>query len=295
MKTISVEALEPSLSDHTVIDVRLHDDFDSSHVPGAISNCIFEVAFAERLNEGASDKNASYVVYGAGEDSQESGMAAVRMESLGYGNVSVLENGLDGWISAGHPVEGSGAPRQLPSIPSGTLPLDLEACSVQWTGRNLLNRHFGNIQLKSGEIEVTDGAPTGGRIVIDMNSMTCSDLEGEMHDGLIGHLKSADFFETETYPEAMFEIQSSTLSDGATPGSQNLIIRGDLTLKGVTSPVEMGAFAGVTPEGKLAAQASFLMDRTQWKVIYGSGKFFRNLGMHLVNDLIDIELKVVTA
>jgi hypothetical protein len=29
--------------------------------------------------------------------------------------------------------------------------------------------------------------------------------------------------------------------------------------------------------------------------IYGSGKFFRNLGMHLVNDMIEIRLRVVTA
>jgi hypothetical protein len=28
-------------------------------------------------------------------------------------------------------------------------------------------------------------------------------------------------------------------------------------------------------------------------VIYGSGRFFRNLGMHLVNDLISVELKLV--
>ena len=62
----------------------------------------------------------------------------------------------------------------------------------------------------------------------------------------------------------------------------------------MTKPVQLGAVAGVTPEGKLAAQSSFLIDRTLWNVIYGSGKFFHRHGMHLVNDLIDVELKVVT-
>jgi len=57
---------------------------------------------------------------------------------------------------------------------------------------------------------------------------------------------------------------------------------------------EFGCVAGVTPDGKLAAQASFLIDRTVWNVIYGSGKFFSRLGGHLVNDLVDIEIKVVT-
>jgi hypothetical protein len=72
-----------------------------------------------------------------------------------------------------------------------------------------------------------------------------------------------------------------------------MIVRADLTMKGVTAPVDLGVVAGIAPDGSLAAQSSFLIDRTVWKVLYGSGKFFHRLGMHLVNDLVDIELKVV--
>ena len=54
------------------------------------------------------------------------------------------------------------------------------------------------------------------------------------------------------------------------------------------------AVVGVTPEGKLAAQASLAIDRTLWEVLYGSGKYFRNLGGHLVNDLIELQLRIVT-
>ena len=50
----------------------------------------------------------------------------------------------------------------------------------------------------------------------------------------------------------------------------------------------------MTPEGKFAAQASFAIDRTLWEVLYGSGKYFRNLGGHLVNDLIELQLRIVT-
>ena len=38
------------------------------------------------------------------------------------------------------------------------------------------------------------------------------------------------------------------------------------------------------------AQAAFDIDRTDWNISYGSGKLFEKLGMHLVNDRIDIEL-----
>jgi len=38
----------------------------------------------------------------------------------------------------------------------------------------------------------------------------------------------------------------------------------------------------------------FSFDRTRWKVLYGSGRFFHRLGMNLVNDLIQLEIKIVT-
>ena len=46
-------------------------------------------------------------------------------------------------------------------------------------------------------------------------------------------------------------------------------------------------------DGTLKAQAVFNLDRTLWNVHYGSGKLFERLGMHLVNDLISIEMFIV--
>ena len=43
----------------------------------------------------------------------------------------------------------------------------------------------------------------------------------------------------------------------------------------------------------LVAEANFDIDRTRWNIVYGSGKFFEKLGMHLVNDLVSIQLKIV--
>jgi hypothetical protein len=46
--------------------------------------------------------------------------------------------------------------------------------------------------------------------------------------------------------------------------------------------------------GELAAEAHFDIDRTRWNVIYGSGKFYEKLGMHLVHDVISLGLHIVT-
>lgn len=54
-----------------------------------------------------------------------------------------------------------------------------------------------------------------------------------------GHLKSADFFETDKYPELVFE------ANGLTPkGSDEYEAEGDLTLHGVTKKVKLNVEAG---------------------------------------------------
>jgi hypothetical protein len=73
----------------------------------------------------------------------------------------------------------------------------------------------------------------------------------------------------------------------------NIRLCTSLTLRGVTAPLVIDAACGVTADGKLAAQGAFALDRTHWKIIYGSGRFFHRIGKHLVNDLIEIDLKVV--
>lgn len=293
MKTISATELNENPGP-VVVDVRLSDDYEHSHIPGAISNCVFEVAFCNRFREATPDQGTACVLYGADAGSHEAKMAAEKLEQMDYSDVRIIEGGLVEWKEAGLPVEGEAPQPSDPAIPEGTLALDLSQSRIEWTGRNLLNKHIGTIGLRSGEIEVADGKLVGGFVVIDMNAMNCTDLEGEMRDGLIGHLKSHDFFHTSEFPEATFRILSSERIEKAKPGDQNLIVRAELEMKGKTAPVELGCIAGVTPDGNLGAQASFLIDRTAWNVIYGSGKFFHRLGQHLVNDLVDIEIKVVT-
>jgi len=78
------------------------------------------------------------------------------------------------------------------------------------------------------------------------------------------------------------------------PVKPDLEIMGDLTLKGISGPLTFCAAAGVTPDGKAAAQAVLSFDRTRWNVLYGSGRYFQGLGMHLVYDLVDLEIKIVT-
>ncbi len=278
-----------------ILDVRLPEDFDCGRLPGAKSNGVFEIAFEDRLTALAPDRSVPVCVYGAGRESRESGMAAEKLRRAGYAGVWDLRDGIEGWRAAGHAVVGGTAPPAA-SAPQwhGTREIDLVESRVEWIGRNLLNKHGGSIGLKSGRLEFDHGCLVSGEFVFDMNAIACADLDGiPLHDVLVGHLRGHDFFDTVLYPEARFEIAKARPAPAAAPGAPNLGIRGALTLKGVTHPIEFVAASGVTAEGRLAAQATLAFDRTLWNVIYGSGKFFRNLGGHLVNDLIDLQIRIV--
>ncbi len=290
--TGELKALLESPTPPTLLDVRLSDDYDIAHLPGAISNCVYEVAFHSRLGEDL-DRAAPICVYGESANSFESRVAAKKLERAGFAQVLEFRDGLAGWKEAGLGIERDDRSICPPPLPHGPLEIDPGESRIEWVGRNLVNKHWGTIGLKSGSMEFCQGELAGGEFVLDLTDLQCTDLAGtELHDGLIGHLKSDDFFDVERFPEGRFVITSAERIGG--PGSPNLRLQGELTLKGITHPLSFDAAAGFTPEGKPAAQAALAFDRTKWNVLYGSGKFFHRLAGHLVNDMIELQLRIVT-
>ena len=280
-----------------LVDVRLEEDCKCSRLPGAVNNRVYEIVFLDRMSGVAPDPSAPVCVYGADSGSLESRMAAEKLCRHGYPQVYDFRDGIEGWKSAGFPVEEfpTAAP-VTPAVADGLHPIDLGESSIRWIGRNLLNRHEGFVDLKSGFLRIESRKLAGGEFTIDMQAIRCLDLAGNaLHDVLIRHLRDHDFFDAARYPEATFVIKAATELPAATPGAPNLTISGILTLKGVSGPVEFTACAGMTADGKLAAQATLAIDRTRWNVFYGSGKWFRHPGSHLVNDLIELQLRVVAS
>ena len=278
-----------------LIDVRLEEDFEAAHIPEAINNCVYEVAFRERLASIAPQRTWPIVVYGAYSGSYEARIAAEKLSKAGYTTVYEYRDGFAAWEAAGGPIN-KGATRPAEAqIVDGARPIDLAESWVEWTGRNLLSKHRGRVGLRSGQLEFVQGQLIRGDVVVDLKNITCFDLQGTAaHEVLINHLQSDDFFDVERFPEALLVINSARKIDGASPGQLNYEIFADLTLKGVVAPLAFRAAAGVAPDGRAAAQAILSFDRTRWNVLYGSARFFQRIGMHMVNDLVDLEVKVVT-
>ena len=278
-----------------LLDVRLAEDFAGEHLPAAVNQCVFEVVFLTELEQKGIRKDQPLCVYGAAEDSQESIMAAEKLERAGYTQVFDFRGGVEAWRAAGLAIEEQAVAAANAAVKDGRHPLDLSESRVVWVGRNLLNKHWGHVAISSGYVEFRGELPVRGEAVLDMRRITCSDLAGDaLHDVLIHHLESDDFFDVARFPEARFVFDRVEVCS-TRPGCQNLRLHGELTLRGVTQPLVIDASAGVTTEGKAALQATLSIDRTAWGVLYGSGRFFRRLAGHLVNDHIELQLRVVTS
>ena len=128
-----------------------------------------------------------------------------------------------------------------------------------------------------------------------MTSIKNINLEGdELQPVLISHLKSDDFFFVEYFPKAKFTIESAAPLAETSLSSPNYEVKGKFELRGVSADFQFPTTVNKLSDGQMVAEAHFDIDRTRWNVIYGSSRFFKHLGMHLVFDLISLQLKIVT-
>lgn len=283
--------------DLILLDTLPKDVFEQRHLPGAQNACVYQVTFPSEVDVLVPDRSRVVVVYGSSSNSYDALTAAEKLVRLGYLKIFLLTGGLLAWREAGYALEGRGSE---PSDESSWLKLeersytvDTDQSVIEWTGRNPNTKHYGTLRLARGEIAVRDGRIFGS-FEIDMRSIKNVSLEGsEWQPILIAHLQSDDFFFVERFPQAVFTIDSAQPVGDSPLNSPNFEVEGTLDLRGVRGPVKFPVTVNRLEDGALAAQAHFDFDRTAWKIIYGSGRYFEHLGMHLVFDPISIELRIV--
>jgi polyisoprenoid-binding protein YceI len=162
--------------------------------------------------------------------------------------------------------------------------IDIMQSSITWKGSMLVgaNSHTGYVYLSGGTLIVDDGDIVGGTATINMN--TIEDEIHERNNGLIDHLRSADFFDVEKFPVSTFAF---------TKGSSANKVTGNLTIKGITHAVD---FPVKTEEkdGIIKINGNLTIDRTKWGVVYKSGKFYDLLADQTMSDNIEFQIKIVT-
>lgn len=172
-------------------------------------------------------------------------------------------------------------------VPPMSYNVDTAASYITWTGYKVTGKHTGVIKLKNGNLQMDNGVLTGGSFEVDMNTMTCTDLEGEWAGKLLGHLKSDDFFGVAKFPTSKFVITRVIPQDS----KGNYKIIGNLTIKETTK--EQKFFATVTANGGVVtASGKLTIDRSEYNVRYGSGSFFDGLGDKTIYDEFDLQVNL---
>lgn len=266
--------------------------FAAARIPGSRNACVYEIAFLDQVRALGFEPVTRIVVYGAGEGSLDAAAAVEKLHAAGFGMVEIFEGGLAAWKAAGFLLEGTGEfPR--PPVPDGVFRVDAAESVIRWTGRNLFNHHHGTVRLSGGEIRVRAGVLESARFAIDMASIANEDLaDAGMRTMLIAHLHAADFFDVEHHPTAEFSATSAEKIESATEGTPNYMLRGTFTLRGISRPLEFPIVVAAKDDDHLTGQGQFEIDRTEFGSQYGSGKLYRFLGSHIVNDHIHLHVKI---
>ncbi|MCD9854990.1 YceI family protein [Epilithonimonas sp. JDS] len=164
----------------------------------------------------------------------------------------------------------------------------LTSSDVHWWGYKIAkteaSSHDGTVNVKSGNLVLKNGAVVGGTFVLDMTSLTSTDLSGEYQGKLNGHLKNGDFFEVEKFPTATYKITSVKKN---TNKDYNFVVNGNLTVKGKTAPVSFPAKI-TSANGVVTLESDkFSFDRQKFDVAYKS-----TMQDVMVKDEVDMKVKI---
>lgn len=283
------------LEKRETVDIRTPEAFASAHLEGSTNCCVYEVAFSGKFENSFPERTTPLLICGEDANHRGADLAAERIAALGYKNIAILEGGIAAAVEADLPIIGNYTPENH-GLPEGSYELDPEASRIQWTGRNLFNQHTGGIPASSGHLRIEGGQWTDGWVELDMNQLTCDDLtDPEANAGLIGHLQHDDFFAVKRFPTAAFQLTGvSPKRSRFLPGTPNLSLHGNITIRGITQDFSTDATVGASG-GRVAIHAAFSFDRTDFGARYGSSRFFERLGMHLVHNDVLIDMRLVYA
>jgi polyisoprenoid-binding protein YceI len=173
---------------------------------------------------------------------------------------------------------------QIPGYVAGTWDIDQAHSEVGFVVRHLVvTKVRGRFANFSGTIVTAENPlESSVDIEVDLNSITTNQ---EQRDG---HLRSADFFEVETYPTMTYK------ASGARQDGDKFVLDGELTLKGVTKVVPLTFELNGIGENPLAGgtvagfSGTASINRKDFNVNFEG---VQN-GIAIVSDKIDIHIEV---
>jgi polyisoprenoid-binding protein YceI len=151
----------------------------------------------------------------------------------------------------------------LPATAAETFVVDTNHSEATFQVRHFVTKVRGRFDDFTGTIQVDRANPTGSAVELKINAASLNTA----HPGRDKHLRSADFFDVEKYPEITFR------STKIVPRGQNAYdVTGTFTMHGVakeiTVPVSFLGFVGSGPDEKAGFSADFTLDRKDYGIVW---------------------------
>lgn len=176
---------------------------------------------------------------------------------------------------------------------NNAMKINVEKSTIQWSAKKIIGEanHRGTIEIKNGSLLSDSDSIIEGIFVIDMDTIENTDIQNQsMREKFVSHLKSADFFDVEKFPETTLFITDIAEKADST-GVQK--ITGDLTIKNITNQITFPAKISPTNSTTII-DATFSINRTDWDIKFGSSSFFDNLGDQAIDDMMNFEIHIET-
>lgn len=141
-----------------------------------------------------------------------------------------------------------------------SLPIDTQASKVEFVGSKVTGKHEGSFPAFTGKVDLAAGKAEASKVTVDVDTTSVK----TDNEKLTGHLKSADFFDTEKYPKAHFE--STSIRPGGDKGATHTIT-GTLDLHGTKKTITFPATVQVMPDA-VTAKAEFAINRKDFGINY---------------------------
>ncbi|MGV8916105.1 MAG: YceI family protein [Kaistella sp.] len=183
-----------------------------------------------------------------------------------------------------------------------TFAVNADSSTVNWTAyhKGGLNPRFGTMKT-TGTLSVENGNLTSGSLTSDVNSLLTNPrsvdptiTDGKTSADLDAHLKSADFFDAEKFPNVNFEI--TKIAD-LVAGSEikmagaNKTVSGNLTIKDKKVNVTFPAKVEIT-DNHVTLMSKFTINREDWGLAYGAEGDPKDW---MISQEVDLELHIVAA
>ncbi len=143
--------------------------------------------------------------------------------------------------------------------------LDPSHSELQFKVKHLMISNVtGQFNVIEGSVETENDTFSGSKISFTANAASI-DTANEHRDN---HLRGADFFDTEKYPNIHFESSAYNAADGK--------ISGNLTIRDITKPVTLDVeFSGINKDPYGNTKAGFSLsgkiNRTDWNLTWNAG------------------------